>query len=48
MGNRVSFGWRRLGSVVMCAGEDAAYPQQDGKTLCTFTVSWYCRLTFNA
>src|SRR6202453_5429846 len=26
------------------SGEDAAYPQQDGKTLCTFTVSCYCRL----
>eukprot|EP00825_Cyclidium_porcatum_P035080 TRINITY_DN3679_c0_g1_i3.p1 TRINITY_DN3679_c0_g1~~TRINITY_DN3679_c0_g1_i3.p1 ORF type:complete len:207 (+),score=-45.69 TRINITY_DN3679_c0_g1_i3:161-781(+) len=38
----------RRGSRRNCnGGEDAACPQQDGKTLCTFTVSWYCVLVNN-
>jgi len=38
----------RKASLKACRGKDAAYSQQDGKTLWTFTVSWYWHLTFIA
>jgi len=39
----------RRGAQRSCnGGEDAAYPQQDGKTLCTFTVRCHCVLDFDA